>query len=225
MIELIRVLVEALTQGLPGLRGIRDDARRRRLGAALFMIYVRLSEAMMTADEIVRLLEDYVAAVRRDDPDAPRYGYRLTPLATKQVADLNRIKAVLREKSVALHVVSSDAYMKLGPFVGEKSNALDSLMRVTRGGQLPLEPGHLARSEPPPDIDRARWPQVAFPTAQDWGPEISLSVVAYLEARKPRDQISEIRDALAALRAALEAHFPVKDVLLELGDVSVDEER
>jgi hypothetical protein len=63
-----------------------------------------------------------------------------------------------------------------------------------------------------------RWRSTALNTGTTWGPEILTQVETYLTRRAPRQQIEEIKVALVAMREALEEHFSIDDVLLEVGD-------
>ncbi|MFE0627987.1 hypothetical protein ACFW3D_13585 [Streptomyces sp. NPDC058864] len=240
MVELVRTLVEALAQGLPGLRAIREEKRRRKLGAELFILYVRLNEAMLEAEGIVRKLEAYQERMGRhlergDDAYALTAGDWVTRDVQRQIVNLTRISGLMSDRGVALQIIDPDAYNRLQPLLSGKFNALQLLLAVMRSGALPLAPtqedlaramdvGH-PRSRESQDRMMAnlrefspRWYGTALTTTSEWGPETYECVVRYLRERRPREQLAEIRAALAALRSALEEHFTISDVLLEVGD-------
>lgn len=50
----------SLTQGLPRIKTVREEKRRRALGAELFLLYVRLNELLVAGDDIISQLERYV---------------------------------------------------------------------------------------------------------------------------------------------------------------------
>lgn len=240
MVELIRTLVEALTQGLPGLRGIREEKRRHKLGAELFLLYVRLNEAMLTADHIVQNLETYTRRMgghieHGNDRYALTAGNWIVGDVQKQIVNLTRISGLMSQRGAALQIINPDAYNALHPLLSGKFNGLRVLLEIMRSGALPLAPTQddIARataSESVPWHNRQhhmmmlmqelspRWRESALTTSSAWGPSTYDYVVQYLQERKPREQLTEIRDALEMLRAALEEHFTIADVLLEVGD-------
>lgn len=240
MVELIRALVEALTQGLPGIRGIHQEKRRRKLGAELFMLYVRLNEAMLTADKIVRSLETYAQRMsghleHGNDRYALTAGNWIAGDVQKQIVNLTRISGLMSERGAALQIINPEAYNLLHPLLSGKFNALRVLLDIMRSGALPLAPtqediaramdsSHLARYDRQHQMMvlmqelSPQWRDTALATSSEWGPSTYDYVVHYLQERKPREQLSEIRNALEMLRTALEENFTITDVLLEVGD-------
>lgn len=240
MVELIRTLVEALTQGLPGLRGIRQEKRRRKLGAELFILYVRLNEAMLTADRIVQSLEIYTQRMGRhiehgNDRYALTAGNWIVGDVQKQIVNLTRISGLMSERGAALQIINPDAYNSLHPLLSGKFNGLRVLLEIMRSGALPLAPTQEDIARVTDSLGLARherqrhmmvlmgelspqWRETALTTSSEWGPSTHDCVVQYLQERKPREQLTEIRNALEMLRAALEEHFTITDVLLEVGD-------
>ncbi|WP_326577016.1 hypothetical protein OG539_12895 [Actinacidiphila glaucinigra] len=240
MVEWVRTLVEALAQGLPGLRAMREENRRRKLRAELFILHVRLNEAMPEAEGIVRSLEVYRERMGRhlehgDDAYALTAGGWVARGVQRQIVNLTRISGLMSDHGVALQIIDPDAYNRLQPLLSGKCNALQLLLAIMRSGALPLAPtqedltramdvGH-PRSRDGQDRMMAnlrefspRWHDTALPTSSEWGPTTYECVVRYLRERRPREQLAEIRAASAALRSALEEHFTISDVLLEVGD-------
>ncbi|MDX2815403.1 hypothetical protein ABZ312_21040 [Streptomyces sp. NPDC006207] len=240
MVELVRTLVEALVQGLPGLRAIREEKRRSKLGAELFILYVRLNEVMLEAEGIVRNLEGYAERMGRhlehgDDAYALGAGGWVARGVQRQIVNLARISGLMGDHGVALQIIDPEAYNRLQPLLSGKFNALQVLLAIMRSGALPLAPTQedLARAM---DVGHPgsregqrrmmanleefapRWRDTALATSSPWGPSTYESVVRYLREREPREQLSEIRAALESLRTALEKHFTISDVLLEVGD-------
>ncbi|PSJ27097.1 hypothetical protein B7P34_19355 [Streptosporangium nondiastaticum] len=70
-----------------------------------------------------------------------------------------------------------------------------------------------------------RWREEALMLDTSWGPEEYAKVTRYLRERKPREQLDQMRTALAALRTALEEHFSIADVLLDVGNRRLGGER
>lgn len=65
----------------------------------------------------------------------------------------------------------------------------------------------------------------SVPMDEPWGPEILAIVKDYLASRKPREQLDEIRISLEKIKAALEEHFTISDILLRAGDPRFDRTR
>lgn len=240
MVELIRTLVEALAQGLPGVRAVREEKRRRKLGAELFMLYVRLNEAMLVAEGIVRSLEVYAQRMgdhleHGNDPYALSAGNWIAGNVSKQIVNFTRISGLMSARGAALQIINPDAYNRLLPLLSGKMNALRVLLDIMRSGALPVSPtrediarlmdagegSSSWRNHEFSDVVRElspHWRETAFATSGDWGPSTFQGVVRYLQERQPRAQLAEIRSALELLRTALEEHFTIADVLLEVGD-------
>ncbi|HET9899099.1 MAG TPA: hypothetical protein VFQ44_29595 [Streptosporangiaceae bacterium] len=220
MIDLIKTLVETLAQILPRIGSVRSDKRRRELGVTLFMLYVRLNETMLTAESIVDSLETYTVTMQRhtedgDYPYALRAGRWIADKITSQVVNLERLGGLLASQAAVLQIIDADAYNKLVPLLETKFGALAQLLSIMRRGALPLDltPG-----------PHGSWNSTTLRTSITWGDEIYDQVVSYLTERAPREQIAGIRAALAAMREALERHFSISDVLLEVGDRSVTDD-
>ena len=104
MIEIIKTLIEALANGFPGIRGMREDKRRRQLGAELFLLYAQMNQLMVTAEDIVQHLEDYAASMGRymnegTEGRGPEYGRRVRHLVDRQRDDLLHVRLLLDSRS------------------------------------------------------------------------------------------------------------------------------
>ena len=60
MIELFKLIVEAVTKAIPNISTMRRDKELREIGSDLFLLYVRLNETLICAEEIVNSMEMYV---------------------------------------------------------------------------------------------------------------------------------------------------------------------
>jgi hypothetical protein len=239
MIDLIKTLVEALAQAIPQFREMRVDKRKREIAAQLFLLYVRLNEAMLAADDIISSLEMYVYRMGRhlahgDDAYALTAGRWVASKVQHQVTNLERIDQLLHDRKIILQILDSDSYNRLFPLLDHKFGALTYLLRVMREGSLPLS---LSKEDWETLMDVGRdqstlhhvmidlhpgWRQGTVSTATEWGQETYERVVAYLQGRQPREQIAEMRAVLSSLREVLERNFSIADVLVEVGDKRLD---
>ncbi|GGJ64833.1 hypothetical protein [Streptomyces brasiliensis] len=242
MLEIIRTLIEALANGFPGIRSMREDKRHRQLGAELFLLYARMNQLMLTAEDIVRYLEEYAASTaHRPTGELPEHDRRLRPLVERQREDLLDVRHLLDERSAVVQIIEPEAYNRLAPLLGLKQGALDTLCRIMYGGDLPLGPSQAEidawtaalpprRDDPSRSslfglvaadrlVERSarRWREDALPRGS-WGRDVHARVVHYLAERQPRGQLTEIRSALTLLRSTLLENFTLADVLLEVGD-------
>jgi hypothetical protein len=235
MIDLIKTLVETLTQVIPKIHEMRADRRKREIGAALFTLYVRLNETMIAADDIIDSLEVYAKRMHRhldygDDAYALTGGKWIAGKVRNQLTNFERLGALLHNHKVMLQIIDTDSYNKLIPLLDYKFGALTYLSRIMRSGsvQLSINEDDLRRLMDSGDDQSAlhrimidlepSWREAELSTTSEWGQETYEKVAAYLQEREPRKQLSEIRAALASLREALVSNFSLSDVLLEVGD-------
>ncbi|MCX5182680.1 hypothetical protein [Streptomyces sp. NBC_00268] len=228
MIELLRLLIETVTQGIPRIGSFRESKKRRDLAVDLFLLYVRFNETMLAADLIVKQLEAYVAPEPRSERrfiiDQLRFEME------RQVNNLDRLYATLSGRSAVLWIIEPDAYRRLAVMVGGKQDHLLGLRMLLERGRLPLDlnyaeisslgardirSGHfLARGYAPRSFLSGG---VTFDLESNDDTVIEL-VRAYVESGTPQDRIEDIRAALEDLRVALEANFSLAEVLVEVGD-------
>jgi hypothetical protein len=242
MLDLIKTIVEALTQVIPRIGEMKVDRRRREIGAGLFILYVRLNEAMLVADDIISSLEVYVERMGSHlhsggDPYALTAGEWIVNKIEHQVTNFERIhELLLYGNRELLQIIDSDSYNRLFPLLERKFGALNYLLRIMRSGSLPLS---FSREdwEAIMDVghDQAALHRVmrdvgphlredSLPTTTEWQQEIYGKVVAYLQEREPRNQITEMRAALSSLREALERNFSIADILPVVGDRRMESE-
>ncbi|MEU2867172.1 hypothetical protein ACIQWL_55795 [Streptomyces mirabilis] len=246
MIEIIKTLIEALANGFPGIRGMREDKRRRQLGAELFLLYAQMNQLMVTAEDIVQHLEDYAASMGRymnegTEGRGPEYGRRVRHLVDRQRDDLLHVRLLLDSRSAVVQIIEPEAYNRLVPLLGLKQGALDTLHGIMYMGDLPLDPSQAEIDAwvtrlPPLGEGQARdasqslraadrllwdagrrWRENALPH-DSWGRDVHARVVQYLDERQPRRQLEEIRSSLSLLRSTLLENFTIADVLLEVGE-------
>lgn len=246
VIEIIRTLIETLANGFPGIAGMREDKRRRQLGAELFLLYANINQLMLTAEDIIQHLEQYAACTERDlndgsEEEVLEHSRRVTPLVERQRDDLLYVRLLLDSRSAVVQIIEPDAYNRLVPLLGLKQGALDTLSMIMYMGDLPLDPSQaeidawMARLPPLGEsrtrgatrsliaVDRLirdsgrRWRENVVPRTS-WGQDVHARIVQYLDERQPRRQLEEIRSALALLRSTLLENFTIADVLLEVGE-------
>lgn len=239
MIELVKALVDTVAKALPSISAMRKDKRSRELGAGLFMLYVRLNEMTLIAEDIIGCLETYAERMQRhldhgDDPHALTGGSWISEKIDVQVVNLDRVARLLWDRGQVLQIMDTDSYNQLILLIDWKSGALRRLLDIMRSGALPLPSQEDLQAAMGPDTGRRahsvehqnlmhevlepQWKKTALPTGASWGSEIYPQVLHYLQERKPREQLDEIRAALAAMRTVLDRHFSIADILLEVGD-------
>ncbi|MFI9807455.1 hypothetical protein ACIHEJ_24355 [Streptomyces sp. NPDC052301] len=246
MIEIIKTLIDALVNGFPGIRGMREDKRRRQLGVELFLLCAQINQLMVTAEDIIQHLENYAASIDRYANDGtegggPEYPRRVRHLVERQRDDLLYVRLLLDSRSAVVQIIEPEAYNRLVPLLGVKQGALDTLFTIMYVGDLPLGPSQAEidawASRIPPlregqarrvsqnlwAVDRLlreaehRWRENALPH-DSWGRDVHAIVVRYLDERQPRRQLEEIRSSLSVLRSTLLENFTIADVLVEVGE-------
>ncbi|WP_158686591.1 hypothetical protein [Streptomyces griseoflavus] len=244
MIEIIRTLIESLANGFPGLREMRQNKQRSKLGAELFVLYTTLNSLFLTGAEIVELLEKFAADTQplesRSSDDYDRaYELQLKNLVRQQKKAITDVREAFDRRSTVLQIIEPDAYNRLIPLLGLKEGALSSLHMILMREHLALGPSQedldrwsLLNSERMNSIRSTRnplldglsggqiadrhfdWQGSAIPLTP-WGPEVHPRIVQYLDTRRPAAQLDEARSALALLRTSLTEHFTLEDILLE----------
>ncbi|WP_230194649.1 hypothetical protein [Streptomyces coriariae] len=246
MIEIIKTLIDVLANGFPGIRGMREDKRRRQLGVELFLLCAQINQLMVTAEDIIQHLENYAASIGSDINDGregggPEYPRRVRHLVDRQRDDLLYVRLLIESQSAVVQIIEPEAYNRLVPLLGVKQGALDILFRMMYVGDLPLGPSQaeidawVTRIPPLREgqargasqslwaVDRllqeaeSRWRENVLPH-DSWGRDVHAIVVQYLDERQPRRQLEEIRSSLSILRSTLVDNFTIADVLVEVGE-------
>lgn len=221
MIEVLRLLVETLTQGLPNFSSFRQEKKRRELAKNLFLVYIRFNEAMMAADSIVTLLENLTES--EDSWDRHFLKEQLRDVVQQQEITLGKLAHLLALRSGEMWILEPDTYRRINYLVSSKSAHLTSLGVALAQGNLPLD-SDSERLEEDVRTER-RVPSFPNPLSARIVVDTSGSdrrviqdVREYVRSGIPQGRIAEIRSALESLRAALETHFSLADVLLDVGD-------
>jgi hypothetical protein len=132
-----------------------------------------------------------------------------------------------------LRVVDGETYIKLDHLLWGKLNAVTAILRVLAQRALPLSPTDQEIAEVThPDLLIDWWEPSDDPviartsasiatrvvhTSEPWDRVVFQTLTEYLEQQRPRDQLARSREALAELRAAIEEHVSVPEVMLALG--------
>lgn len=239
MVDVLRAVVDALCRLVPTLAQRREDKKLRRMGARLFMIYVRLVETLMAADRIIDSLEHFA-----QHPDNPYGSDHVGDALTEQAVDVARLRTLLSDNAEMLILLDGDCYARLAPLLEMKVGFLSGLEGSLRGELLPLgssegqiealmdQAARMAAERP----DLLNHPHMLEGVVQrhlDFQPGLALvfgdpldagrqsqgkaaMVQKYLEARKPRGELARLKDATTALGKALTEHFSVDEILLEV---------
>jgi hypothetical protein len=243
MVDVLRALIDALCRFAPALAGRREDKKLRRIGARLFLIYIRLVETLMTADRIVDSLEYFA-----ENPEN-RFGWdHIADSVKEQALNVARLRQLLDDNAKTLILLDGAGYARLVPFLHMKLGFLRGLEVSLRGGQLPLgsSEGQLdalmdqaadlaaALAAEQPDVaDEQIRLEVVVQRHMNVQPGLELifgdpldtplrsearaeTVQRYLDVRKPRDELARLKDATAALGKTLTEHFSVDEILLEV---------
>jgi hypothetical protein len=229
MFDFLKFLVESVTRALPAISRRRRDQRMQEIGAELFLVYVHINEALIRGEDIIGSLETYVKRMRahldgEPDPYAMTGGSWIAANVVAQRRSFTMIGAALHRWATELQVLDGESYAALVPLLRGKVSALETLVELLQGGQLPTSTLELRSGAHPwgnfgkaVDIrDEAR--KAAIPTAVQWDAEIYRRIVRYLDERRPREQLAQIRTLAEEIRASLASHFTVDDLLLEVGD-------
>lgn len=226
MLEFIRLIVETLGKSLLPSLELKRNKQRLEIGAELFTLYAQVSEAMLCADDILDNLERFVqrAAELRRMGGTPSRGLfhtdQLANILLHQRRCLARIAESMGELSITLNVVEPDAVSQLAPLLRGKTVALNALLREMERGRIPVaEPAieQLVSEEGGQHFFRAEVRSTAIAIHADWSQELLDAVTNYLDTKRPRERVAEIRASLAKLRTALEEHYSLSEILTIIG--------
>jgi len=246
VIEFLQPLVDAVTKAVPAFVKKKERDASAKLGAELFLVYVQFNEALVLAEQIVRILEDYVERMTSHtrtggDAYALTAGDQVSGKIHQQMGNLIGIRNRIYRQKWALQVLDGRSTNELELLLDLKFSALSALAHTIGDQRIPLrttgilidDRGVLCASD-----DRARYSRIgqyqklseelaanSVPMNEPWGIEILAIVKDYLAIRRPREQLDEIRTSLEKIRAALEANFTISDILLRAGDPRVDRGR
>ena len=162
----------------------------------------------------------------------------MTEAIAIQHANIHKLFYSLRSFKYQLGIIDADAFLKLRYLIDVKKSSLQHLLDSLRYGNLPLYgpseqeiKGHLdqlnisqikdqdssIRSIFAHDTGRA-YRENDISIYGKWDKDVYDVVKKYLEERNPREQLKYIYRVATQLRDALEKHFTISDILLEVGD-------
>lgn len=229
MFELLRTLLDAIMQGIPMFTDSKENKKRREIGVGLFRLYVQLNEAMVSADRILSLLDDYGYDRGRRREVTVEFLYRALVAQGNNIESLNR---EMRRRNTVLVLLGNSRFLDLRTMFVEKFSDVRTVGSVLAGGAVPLGEmgsrltGRTVFPSPGPDqlpYDSAS-PVVAFNAARgdfvDPGTveERAALVRAYLESGVPHQRVRDMRAALEHIRVALTENFSLADALIDVGD-------
>ncbi|MFJ1639529.1 MULTISPECIES: hypothetical protein [unclassified Streptomyces] len=229
MFELLRTLLESIVQGIPALTASRENKKRREIAVSLFRLYVQLNEAMVLADRILSLLDDYGYDRGRRREVTAEFLYRALVRQGNNIESLNR--EMWRQNAV-LVLLGDSRYLDLRTMFQEKFSDVRTMGTVLAGGAVPLGEmrsrftGRSVFPSPGPDqLPHTSYsPVVAFNasagefTEPATVEERAALVRTYLESGVPHLRITEMRSALEQIRMALTENFSLADALIDVGD-------
>lgn len=229
MFELLRTLLDAIVQGIPKFTASREGKKRREIGMGLFRLYVQLNEAMVSADRILSLLDDYGYDRGRRREVTVEFLYRALVAQGNVIEALNR---EMRRRNMVLVLLGDSKFLDLRTMFEDKFSDVRTMASVLAGGAAPLGQmrsrfeGRATFPSPGPDqlpYDSAS-PIVSFNATR--GDYVDIETVeeraalvrAYLETGVPHQRIREMREGLEQLRVALTENFSLADALIDVGD-------
>ena len=233
MLEFLQPFVDAVARAVPAVAAKKERDASAKLGSELFLIYVQFNEALVLAEQIVGSLETYVARMSEhvrtgDDRYALTAGDWVMDDVHQQVRNLTHIRERITGWRWHLQVLDGRSSNELRFLLDRKLSALHVLSRAVERQRMPLrttgvlidEHGTLQVGRDPIAYHELEDQLAAnsVPMDRPWTADVLARVEHYLAARKPREQLAEIRDSLEKIRAALEANFTVTDILLRAGD-------
>jgi len=240
MFEIIKTIIELLKNGIDGLgksTELRDKKHRRDLGAELAVLYLELCRVIASARDIVRSLEVYVERMGHhlahgNDSYALTAGRWIRRRVTTQRVNIARFSRSAQRLAAMLHLMQPGAHATLEILLHSKVNALDSLHKLLDRGLLPIEEpdeetmleakrvqasGHYAVIDVKLKIEE-ELKRGALDTAVAWDAVVYTSVQDYLARRSPIDAILQLETIAESLRAAIEKHFTLADILIDVRD-------
>lgn len=245
MLEFVKLILDLVAKAVPGIVSRNERDKSAHVGAELFLFYVQLNDALVTAEKIVLLLERYDDELRTAVQSGPETGsdpvhiaYELADLVREQIANIRTTAERLSDVDWQLQVLDGESVAALKFLLHAKMSALDLLSGALSGGRLPLrvrgilidDGGELPAV--PEDPHRVMWSWYdALDTELREGAghqtlaQRSQQVSEYLAVRKPREDLHRIRDNLEHLRDAIAAQFTIKDILIRVGDPRIERTR
>jgi hypothetical protein len=245
MIEITRLLMEGIKQILAGLSSMSSRKRKQRIndiGGRLFVIYFRLNEVIITAENIIGCLEAYVQRMGNyladgKDSHALTAGKWIKFDLAKQVVNLGRVGHLMADMDHELMLVAGGTYVNLDPLLDRKLGALKTLTYALESGHLPIpsESDLDVLANAMADREGRIWESIslewrlatdlgstAISTTAPWDEPIYQMVKSYLEHGRPRQELEQIRATVTEFRTALIRYFSVEDMLLAVGDRRID---
>lgn len=247
MLEVIKTIVEILAKGVEGLGAtadLRDKKKKRKIGAELALLYLELCRIIATAREIVSSLEVYVQRMgdhlqNGTDSYALTGGNWIRRKVETQRVNVGRLGRSAQRLQGLLNLVQPESYTALNILIRSKVNALDSVSSLLAQGKISLsepESGKLEEILHSPNSFedgsgemyhaklQARHEikqyliEKTVSTMVPWDAEVYISIQDYLEKRSPRQVIVQLQYIAEKLRTALETHFTLADILIDVQD-------
>ncbi|MEU4455263.1 hypothetical protein AB0F44_28295 [Nocardioides sp. NPDC023903] len=226
MIEFVKLIVDVVLRAVPGIVSRNERDKAAYLGADLFLLYVQINDVLVRAEEIVAQMERYD---RASDIELATARGALLVLVPRQISDVRVVTERLQELRWELNVLDGQSRLALDFLLGIKTSALDVLSHALTLDQLPL-----GTTSVEVDDEGVRWPEIR-PTFnagrkvldnlyEELGGENPTRdeevrrIRAYLQHRKPREEMRAIRENLETLREAIAANLTIQDILIRAGD-------
>jgi len=124
-------------------KGWRREKKRQRLARALHLIYLRLNECLVTAEQIVEVLDAFVK-----NPTSVSYsgeyhinaaGVELDGLLRQQEQQLQNLADSVEDYSEILRALDAELYLKIKQFTAFKGVGVRWLGYLIRQGRVPFD--------------------------------------------------------------------------------------
>lgn len=236
MLETIGAIVQLLEKLLPALDygKWKREQRMKELGVELFRIYVHLNEILVNGREVQGSIRVYISRMEQhlstgDDEYALTGGQWIAHRIRQQQHSIAQLGRALQRVGPQLQVIDGSTYARLMPLMSGKLNVLDSLLAVLSAERLPLrevaeeELLQLQSLRGLPELNslkalRDRMLSESVPTSEPWDKSVYHKLRSYVNTGGADERLDAIERLLERLKAALEEHFSITDVLLSIGD-------
>jgi hypothetical protein len=225
MIEIVKVLLQALDKMIQVVPEARRKRHLRNIGLWLFRLYFELNEILACAEGIVYHLEQYAERARAKDSVSWVID-ELRGLLSVQQYNLIRVGRLLQSEGMVLLALDAGVARDIGPLLDRKTGRIHQLTESFSvfavnyeatpdiAAMLQLDP-HPPYGGKPGSPAYERGEADYFDAFKMGKREAVLAHVSmYLDVQRPRERIAEVSDLAVRMRLAMASCFTIEDMLL-----------